>query len=68
MCFGVATFLTTCFFMVALVVSLLHDLAWALLHAAMNPYSHLLPGMQKNAMSKLDAAFKAQELIEKRRE
>ena len=38
MCFGVATFLATCFFMVALVVSLLHGLAWALLHAAMNPY------------------------------
>ncbi len=32
MCFGVATIIATCFFMVVLVVSLLHGLAGALLH------------------------------------
>ncbi len=34
-CSGVATFVATCVLMVVLVVSLLHGLAWALLHERM---------------------------------
>ncbi len=39
LCFGVATFIATDFFMVVLVVSLLHGLAWVLLHVGQVVFS-----------------------------